>query len=518
MKEWQFAVTDRLQQAVLTALFGSDRDILSDERGFLGLISTGSGLTRRTIFFRELIPQEVGWVKWQEGGLGFAPEYFSRALTRANHAGHGAGLMIVHSHPGGIGSSARPRPSSPDLYHERRLLCQTSRSLPEGAPVASGIVSGGGMWRVREYWWPRARTSQQANRKAYGPTGGTFRDIEAVRLVGRRLGLQSECAKKDSSSSGAVDSTLRLWGAEGHRILGRLRVGVAGAGGVGGMVVEQLARLGVGRIVLVDYDMLDLENLNRAQGAKRHDIGRPKVDYVKRLATDAATTANFEISTLRASVAEWEGLRPLLDCDVILNAADSPFARQVLDHASYAYEIPVVDGGTVFLVESDGRIAGRSQVTEAGPGRPCLECQGIYTRDEATMARESPWQQGPRRYLTPSGEQVTGGPIPRAPSVISYNGVVASLMVHRLLRIGLGFPPIGNSWQQRFYVDTGEVRWGPVLECEAGCPKSSWIGLGDGHPTPVGIDPFLQEARSRPLMSGGFGLSFRGGTKSLENA
>ena len=351
--------------------------------------------------------------------------------------------------------------------------------------------------RLREYWWPRAKTAEQIRQKAFGPSGGSFRDADSTKQVGSQIHIGSTRASKPAITMGAVDSTLRLWGTEGQRILGGLRIGVAGAGGVGGMLVEQLARLGVGDMVLVDYDDLKVENLNRAQGAKQSDLGNPKIEYVKRLARQSATCKGFRIETVLGSVAEWEGLRPLLDCDIILNAADSPFARQVLDHVSYAYEIPVVDGGTVFLVGADGRITGRSQVSEAGPGRPCLECQGVYTREEATLARESPHQQGPNRYLGTADALPPGGAIPRAPSVISHNGLVASLMAQRLLRIALGFPPEGESWQQRFYVELGEIRWGPVLACESECPKASWTGLGDNHPTPVGIDPFLQELRSR---------------------
>jgi hypothetical protein len=278
------------------------------------------------------------------------------------------------------------------------------------------------------------------------------------------------------------------------------------------MVVEQLARLGVGGIVLVDYDDLKAENLNRAQGARRTDLGKPKVDYLRRLAARSATADEFHMDAFDGSVVEWTGLRPLLDCDVILNAADSPYARQVLDHVAYAYEIPVVDGGTVFLVDRAGGITGRSQVSEAGPGRPCLECQGLYTREEATMARESPSQQGPGRYLATIDKGPAEESVPRAPSVISHNGLVASLMVQRLLRIVLGFPPVGRPWQQRFYVDIGEIRWGPVVACEKGCPKSTWTGLGDGHPTPVGVDPLLKTLRSRPTKTKLLGLVTRIGS------
>jgi hypothetical protein len=100
------------------------------------------------------------------------------------------------------------------------------------------------------------------------------------------------------------------------------------------------------------------------------------------VATEAATAPNFHHSKYRESVAEADGLKPLLDCDVILAAADDAFASQVLDHAAYAHLIPIVDGGTT-LVANPNTLqlqAGKTQIVSAGPGHPCLECQGVYTQ------------------------------------------------------------------------------------------------------------------------------------------
>jgi len=265
-------------------------------------------------------------------------------------------------------------------------------------------------------------------------------------------------------------------------------VGVVGGGGVGSTLVEFLARLGVGQLVVVDYDILKDENRNRAIGSQPRDVGGPKVDYLKRWARTIATAPHFEFIAVRGSAFEEEGVRPILDCDFVFGAADDAAARQVLDHVAYAYGIPVVDGGTTLVVDSvTGTVTGKSQVTEAGWGRPCLQCAGVYSLDEVTVALEEEHLRKQDSYIKVADgtEQVE---VPRAPSVISNNGLVASIMVQRFLRTILGFPPSEGTGVQRYYVEEGQLRWGAVKGCKSSCPKAAWFGLGDGHPLPTGVD------------------------------
>ena len=69
-----------------------------------------------------------------------------------------------------------------------------------------------------------------------------------------------------------------LLGEDAMRALRRARVAVFGVGGVGGHVVEALARSGVGALDLVDDDVVSLTNLNRQLLATHDTLGRPKVD------------------------------------------------------------------------------------------------------------------------------------------------------------------------------------------------------------------------------------------------
>ena len=72
--------------------------------------------------------------------------------------------------------------------------------------------------------------------------------------------------------------TERIFGADGLKKLSASRVAVFGIGGVGGYVVEALARSGIGALDLIDSDTVDVTNLNRQIVATTKTVGRFKVD------------------------------------------------------------------------------------------------------------------------------------------------------------------------------------------------------------------------------------------------
>ena len=491
-----FALTEELQSQAMKLCF--PRETSTDkleENGFLGIVFSSIGFRRRTVLFNRIIAPREGWVIASSKGLCFSQKYISFALDQAARMNSWAGLMVVHSHFGpSIGSGNWPTPSRIDLEVEREQLCLLSRALPPGAPTVAGILAPNGTWRLREYTFPRPSSLKQAISKNFQPSSGKYIDGEFIRVISHptiKLLKKNEQSLIDTT---AVESTLLLWGEKGQRLLQNYRIGLVGAGGVGSIVAEYLARLGVGELVIIDFDILKQENLNRASGAILHDLGKPKVRYVRRFARSSSVTSPVKVKAIRGSAAEAEGLTHLLDCDLVVSAADSAFSRQVLDHMSYSHLIPVIDGGTKFIVDMHtGEISGKSQITEAGPLRPCLECQGVYNRDEATLARESTNMQGAQPYITTPSKDPSM--LLRAPSVISHNGLVASLIVQRVLRMILGFPPSLNLTQQRFYVERGELMWSKVTSCNPVCTKHDFVALGNSYFIPVGIDPVWKELR-----------------------
>ncbi len=98
------------------------------------------------------------------------------------------------------------------------------------------------------------------------------------------------------------------------------RVAIAGLGGVGGVHLLTLVRLGVGRFTLADFDTFDLPNFNRQVGATMSSLGRPKADVLAKMARDI--NPELDIRTFPAGVTR-ENLDAFLDeADIYVDGLD----------------------------------------------------------------------------------------------------------------------------------------------------------------------------------------------------
>lgn len=86
-----------------------------------------------------------------------------------------------------------------------------------------------------------------------------------------------------------------LVGKDGIKKIKKAKVAVFGLGGVGSYTVEALARVGIGHLVLIDYDKYDITNINRQVGAYHSTIGKYKVEVMKERIKDINPEAIVEI-------------------------------------------------------------------------------------------------------------------------------------------------------------------------------------------------------------------------------
>jgi len=84
------------------------------------------------------------------------------------------------------------------------------------------------------------------------------------------------------------DRNVRAFGPAVQETLGDLRVGIVGCGGTGSAVAEQLVRLGVRKLVLIDPDTLSESNITRVYGSAAADVHRPKVEVLAQHLADIA--------------------------------------------------------------------------------------------------------------------------------------------------------------------------------------------------------------------------------------
>jgi molybdopterin/thiamine biosynthesis adenylyltransferase len=125
-------------------------------------------------------------------------------------------------------------------------------------------------------------------------------------------------------------------------ILATKRVLVVGCGGLGGMVVECLARIGVGHLRVVDGDFFEESNLNRQLLSSTMNLGRPKVLAAQQRVM--AVNPLVEVDAVQAEFTEENNADLLADCDVAVDCLDNIPARLLLQQAAKTAEVPLVHG------------------------------------------------------------------------------------------------------------------------------------------------------------------------------
>jgi len=152
-------------------------------------------------------------------------------------------------------------------------------------------------------------------------------------------------------------------GSGGQRKLLESRVLIVGAGGLGSPVAVYLALAGVGTIGLVDFDEVDISNLQRQILHHHADVGRPKVQS----AVDTLKSYNpgVNVETHETPLTSENAMGIISQYDVVVNGADNFPARYLVNDAAYLSEKPLVDGSILLF---DG------QATVFLPGQGCYRC------------------------------------------------------------------------------------------------------------------------------------------------
>jgi molybdopterin/thiamine biosynthesis adenylyltransferase/proteasome lid subunit RPN8/RPN11 len=377
---------------------------LSEPRETAGFIVAGQAVDEgeATLFARAIhwVPEQ-DYIERHRGRLTIGSQAIVAGLKSA--ALDGSIAIFFHTHPGGT-----PTPSRHDQLVDRQL--REPAQIRTGIDLYASLIFGG-------------------NPDGPSFSGQLFRHAESVaierlRIVGPQLRLLS--AAEVQPDIERFDRQIRAFGASGQRMLSDLHVGVVGAGGTGSAVFELLARLGVGRITVIDDDRITESNLTRIHESGVEDVGREKVEVA---ATAAARIgAGSEVISISGRITDIDVARLLRHCDLVFGCTDDHAGRGILSRLAYWYLAPVID--TAFMVDTDGgSVRGLfGRVTTLYPGAPCLICRGRI--DLAQVAAEGLPAQERERL---AGEGYVPGLGEPDPSVGAYTTLVASLAVSEML-------------------------------------------------------------------------------------
>lgn len=389
----------------------------SVETGFVLVVSVVEPAGPVRLLGRELHPVPgQGYASRDSDGMTVTPAGYLAALARAEELG--AAALWVHTHPG-PGSS--PRPSDKDAEVDRRLA-DTFR-IRTGQPWYGAVV-----FAVGEQG--RLTFSGHVQRDEGDPI-----PVGHLWAVGDRLSLTTSFGACAADMGEMWDRNVRAFGADLQRSLGELRVTIVGCGGTGSAVAEQVTRLGVRRLHLIDADTLSESNLTRVYGSAPADVGRPKAEilaaHVRRIAPDAAVTTTTGMLTMEPVA------RRAVASDVIFGCTDDNAGRLVLSRLAAYYLTPVFDCGVLISSTSTGMITGiDARVTVMTPGQGCLVC-----RDRIDLRRAASELMTPTERNRLAAEGYAPGLPGTEPAVITYTTLVAALAAGELLERLIGYGP-----------------------------------------------------------------------------
>lgn len=219
--------------------------------------------------------------------------------------------------------------------------------------------------------------------------------------------------------------TRLLTGDEGLARLNRAHVLVAGAGGVGGSCIEALGRAGVGKLTLIDFDVVDPSNTNRQVVALTSTVGRPKVDIMAERLRDINPAVELELVQRRLSPVD--AAEVIADgVDVVIDCIDALTSKVALIKAAQERGIFVVSS-----MGAGGRLdPGKVKVADLYETHACpmalamrkiARRQGILAGVRAVFSEERPMPHVPRDYVPGSGVQKTvNGTISYMPGTFGF--------------------------------------------------------------------------------------------------
>ncbi|MYN04535.1 ThiF family adenylyltransferase [Pseudoduganella sp. DS3] len=346
-----------------------------------------------------LVPNEACTLR-RSDEISWPGEYVEKAIDIAEM--EGLAIILMHSHPGGMLAFSPVDDQSdkaviPALFHALGDLHGTAIMVPDGTVRARlytndmkrravDLVSVAG--DDLQYWWD---------------------DGAAQRPHVRPVAFTSEMTSE----------------------LKRLTAIVIGVSGTGSPVAEQVARLGFGKVVLIDPDHVQSRNLNRIINASFQDAhtNASKVEMfaaaiARHRGDDVAQAVPASIRTRAAVLAASQG-------DVIFCCTDTVEARFIADLMCSAFLIPVFDVGVVIPVRrTDDGIAivdAYARIDYVKPGGASLCDRGVYT--PASLEAEYLKNAAPAEHRDRVNAGYMHGANEEAPAVISLNMKAAATCV-----------------------------------------------------------------------------------------
>jgi hypothetical protein len=361
-------------------------------------------------------------------------------------------IFLMHSHPGGLFDF-----SSYDDESDIRVI----PSLFEGAlssknPHGSAVMTPDGAIRARIY---------QRNL--------SFKNVKSVICASDNINFW-----RLSSSNELIPSPMAFSSGMSEDLKG-LTACVVGVSGTGSIVAEQMARMGIGRLILIDFDIIEIKNLNRILNSTLIDVTNGE-NKTKMFASKVCLYRNdIEIHCVESNIGAREAIEAAGEADVLFCCVDSFEGRQICDRIASSFLLPLFDVAVTIPTRKSGEnsmaiadVCGRLDYVY--PGSSSLFDRGVYSPE--SLRKEYLQKVAPESYDEQVAAGYLKGVIDEAPSVIALNMRAASSCVMEFIARIYPFRHEPNTLYRRTNFSLAGCE--EEYEYEFECSDNPYLGRG----------------------------------------
>ena len=404
------------------------------------------------------------------GNASFEGRYVTRAIREARK--HGAGLVIMHSHP----SPGWQDVSGPDICAERDEVAYPAQAT--GKPLVGMTIGDDGYWSAR-FWF------KEDNKMV----GVWCRKVRVPARNRYKIYWKPSSLKRLAEDNFLL-RTIETWGVGTQKNIQNLRIGIVGLGSVGALVAETLARIGVSEITLIDADDIKAHNLDRLLYGKKARVGESKVVRARKEIEENSTAPSVTVRAVELGIEHESAYLEALDCDLIVSCVDRPVARDVLNYIAMGHLIPVVEGGVAVDVslETQSFNSARWRSHIVVPGFACIRCTGQYNSSAVVAELDGSLDDPSYIMNLPPDDR------PQNQNVFPFSLGSASMQTNLMIRY-----LIGKDWwpgvQRQEYKFIGGRTRTSEQECSQHCSFRPRVAVGN-QARPSYLKPSPQEQQA----------------------
>ncbi len=377
----------------------------------------------------------------------------------------GLSVVKIHSHPNGYADF-----SEIDDISDLKLMPAIKGWVEADIPHASVIMLPDGQMFGRAIW-----------------KDNEYIPLDCISVAGADLHFWYH-QKQSNKIPDFTSSHAQAFGQGTTERLQKLSIAIVGCSGTGSPVIEQLVRLGVGEIVLVDDDVVEKRNVNRIINSTALDAEqqRPKTEVI----ADSIHRIGLgtQVRIFKKNLWNRDVVKAVAECDVIFGCMDTIDGRFLLNALATYYTIPYFDLGVRLDAVPEGSAQAQGRIREAcgtvhylQPGLSSLISRGLVTMEE--VRQEGLRRNDPAAYHQQVEEDgYIRGVQEHRPAVISINMFIASLAVNDFLARIHPYREEPNSSIASIEFSLSSLEFFPEPEDETCKMLTFAVGLGDCEP------------------------------------